>query len=159
MRASPQEVSKRYGLAQTILLFAFAAVFFLSPGSLLFVWSPAPAVGSFLCAVGIVLIVLAFLSLRGTIQIAPEPRPGRQLVQQGVYKFLRHPIYTGIIFCVLGLWLKTPGAWVALAGVIVIFFLVMKVRVEEELLRAVYPEYSEYRARTWGLFPGVRSWS
>jgi len=35
----------------------------------------------------------------------------------------------------------------------VIVFLAVKVRLEEELLLARYPEYATYRARTWGLIP------
>ena len=156
MQPTPQQVSQRYAFAQTILLCAFAVVAVFLPGPLLFFFGIAISVGNFLCFIGILVIVLAFISLRGTIQIAPEPRAGKQLVQKGIYRYLRHPIYTGIIFCAVGLWLKKPGAWMAVAGVIVIVFLVMKVRVEEELLRAVYPDYPQYKARTSGLFPGLR---
>ncbi len=56
----------------------------------------------------------------------------------------------------VGLWLKKPGDWVAVAGPVVIIFLAAKVWVEEGLLGVRYPDYAEYKTRTWGLFPGVR---
>jgi len=37
----------------------------------------------------------------------------------------------------------------------VIIFLFFKARFEEELLLAAYPGYAAYRAKTWGLLPGL----
>lgn len=98
------------------LLIGFAAIVFLSPGVYLFVSAIADSAGNALCAVGILVIILVFVSLRNTIQIAPEPRPDKQLVETGVYRYLRHPIYTGIVLCTIGLFFKKPTAWVAVAG-------------------------------------------
>ena len=151
-----RQTSKGYAWAQTILLVLFAAAVLLSPISYLFEWPNARLAGNILGMAGVLLIAFAFLSLRGAIQIAPEPKGGAQLVETGVYKYLRHPIYTGIIFCVIGLFLRQPSIAVAFATAIVIIFLFFKARFEEKLLLAVYPDYAAYRSRTWGLFPGLR---
>ena len=150
-----ERTSKRYAVAQTVLLILFAAVVFLSPRNYLFASARDAIAGDVLGAVGVLLIVFAFASLGGAIQIAPEPKRGAQLVETGVYKYLRHPIYTGIIFCVIGLFLRQPSIWVAVASAMVIIFLLFKARFEEKLLLAVYPGYAAYRSRTWGLFPGL----
>lgn len=150
-----RQTSKGYAFAQTILLILFAAAVLLSPKSYLFDAPNARVAGNFLGAAGVLLIVFAFLSLRGAIQIAPEPKPGAKLVESGVYKYLRHPIYTGIVFCVIGLFLRTPTIWIGLANAVVIVFVFFKARFEEKLLLAVYPDYGAYRSRTWGLFPGL----
>ena len=42
-------------------------------------------------------------------------------------------------------------AWIAIT---IIFFL-LKVRVEEKLLLARYPEYAEYKRGAWGIIPGI----
>ena len=151
-----QRISQRYAIAQTILLIVFAAVVFWSPRDYLFLSGSSVIAGNVLCGVGLLVIVLAFASLRGAIQIAPEPKRGAQLVESGVYKYLRHPIYTGIISCVIGLFLRQPTIWLAVAAAIVIIFLFLKARLEEKLLLAVYPGYAVYRSRTWGLLPGLR---
>jgi protein-S-isoprenylcysteine O-methyltransferase Ste14 len=133
----------------------FAAVEFLSPRDYLFVSASGVIAGNVLCGVGLLVIALAFASLRSAIQIAPEPKPGAQLVETGVYKYLRHPIYSGIIFCVVGLFLRQPTVWMAIAVAMVIIFLFFKARLEEKLLLSVYPGYATYRSRTWGLLPGL----
>jgi protein-S-isoprenylcysteine O-methyltransferase Ste14 len=148
--------SKYYALAQTALLILFGFAVLMSPRNHTFVWASAVIIGNVLCGVGLVIIALAFASLRGAIQIEPEPKPGAQLVETGVYKYLRHPIYTGIIFCVIGLFFRQPSIWVAVTGALVIILLFFKVRFEEKLLLAVYPGYADYRRKTWGLFPGLR---
>lgn len=151
-----QQASKRYALAQMALLSIFAVVFFLSPREYLFISASAAIAGNILCAVGVLIMILAFASLRDATRIAPEPRAGKQLVETGVYKYLRHPIYSGILLCAAGLFLKKPTAWVAGAGAVLIVFLFFKVRFEEKRLLAVYPGYAGYRSRTWGLLPGLR---
>jgi len=151
-----ERTSKCYAAAQTVLFLLFTAAVFLAPGGYLFTSGGSKTAGNILGAVGVVLFVLGFASLRGAIQIAPEPKRGAQLVETGVYRYLRHPIYTGIIFCAIGLFLRQPTIWVAVAGVIVIIFLFFKARFEEKLLLATYPGYAAYRGRTWGLLPGLR---
>ena len=151
-----RRASELYGFAQTAILILFAAVVFLSPKAYLFISPAAFTVGSVFCGLGILVMLPALAALRGTIQIAPEPKAGKQLVERGVYRYLRHPIYTGIILCAAGFFLRQPTLWVAVASAVVIVFLAVKVRFEEKLLQATYPGYAEYRRRAWGLFPGFR---
>src|SRR5207249_2919216 len=62
---------------------------------------------------------------------------------------LRHPIYTAILLLAIGLFLRKPTATIAATGAAVVVFLMIKVRFEEQLLLARYPEYAGYRNRTW----------
>lgn len=101
-------------------------------------------------------MVSALISIRGSIQIAPAPRDDAELVTRGVYAWFRHPIYTAIVILVLGLFLRKPTLPVAIAALIVIAYLVIKIRIEERLLLSRYPEYGEYRTRTFGLLPWFR---
>jgi protein-S-isoprenylcysteine O-methyltransferase Ste14 len=156
LTSQTKRTSKLFGHAQTTLVSGFAVVIFLSPNTRLFVSPTTAGVGGVLCAVGVLVIFLAFYSLGDAIQIAPEPLPGKQLVEKGLYKYLRHPIYTGILLCVVGFILKKPSIYVLVAGAVVILFLFFKVRFEEKLLGATYPGYAQYRSRTWGLLPGLR---
>jgi len=89
------------------------------------------------------------------IQVAPEPRAGGHLVTSGIYTYLRHPIYTAILILVAGLFLRKPTAFMGLVSAITIIFFLLKVRVEEKLLLARYPEYGEYKRRAWGIIPGI----
>jgi protein-S-isoprenylcysteine O-methyltransferase Ste14 len=60
------------------------------------------------------------------------------------------------VLLVLGLFLRKPTLLVAIGGAVIVVFLAFKVRLEEQLLRAAYPEYAAYRSRTWGLIPWFR---
>ena len=155
MTDNTHQMSKTYGTMQTVLLCAFA-VAFLVDGPWLLAPGLPNTVGSVLCAIGLALLLSAILSLRRVIQIEPEPKAEGQLVTRGVYRWLRHPIYTAIVILVIGLFLRKPTALVAIAGAIVVIFLIVKVRFEERLLRARYPDYAAYQSRTWGIIPWRR---
>jgi len=143
--------SRVYGAAQTILLFGYAAVGLFLSGPPLFQSATGAAVGNALWIIGLIMIFAAFFSLRRVIQIDPEPKTGGHLVTSGIYQWFRHPIYTGILFVVAGLFLRKPTLGLGIASAVVIIFLLLKASFEEKLLAARYPEYSAYRARTWGL--------
>jgi len=138
--------SKNYGFAQTAILCVYTAVFFFLPGTLLH--SPMPKPGIVLCAVGLLIILLAFLSLRGVIQIEPEPKAEGHLVSSGIYKYIRHPIYTGMVILVCGLFLRRPALFITIASAVVIVFLIVKSRFEEQLLQQKYANYADYKKHT-----------
>jgi len=79
-----------------------------------------------------------------------------ELIERGPYRYIRHPIYTGLLLAFLGTALKL-GDWrglVALAIVFVSFW--RKLRLEERWLGEQFGErYAAYRQRTRALIPGV----
>lgn len=83
----------------------------------------------------------------------PRPREQGTLVESGAYRWVRHPIYTGLILGALGLAIITPwaGSFVAVALLAVV--LDLKRRREEVWLAERYPEYASYTARTRALIP------
>ena len=151
------EASRLYAIAQTVLLVLFAAAFVSDAGPLLLPPGGVPgAVGMVLSVAGLALLLAALPALGRAIQIAPRPRADAHLVTSGVYRFFRHPIYTAIVVLVVGLFLRKPTLPVAAAAAVVIAYLAVKVRFEERLLLARYPEYAEYRTKAWGLVPWPR---
>jgi protein-S-isoprenylcysteine O-methyltransferase Ste14 len=149
--------SQAYGAGQSTLLCVFALVVMFDPSSALFDGSTARMIGLILSAAGLVVMAAAFLVIRRVIQIAPEPRADAHLITGGIYGWLRHPIYTGMLLVVVGLFLRRPTTAIAVTGAVVIALLFAKVSYEETLLLARYPEYGQYRMRTWGLLPPFRS--
>jgi len=92
-----------------------------------------------------------FFTVRVTIQA------DQRLVDQGPYRWLRHPSYTGAWAGFLGLGLVT-GNWPAVLvwAVLPSFPLLRRIRVEESALAAHFGEtYEAYRRRTWRLIPWV----
>jgi protein-S-isoprenylcysteine O-methyltransferase Ste14 len=145
-----------YAVVQSALFLLFAAVYLFVAGPRL--WPPVGVVvaGDALCVLGLALMALALGTIRDNIQIAPEPKAGAHLVTTGVYARLRHPIYTGIVVTIVGLLVRRPALVPALVAAAVVGFLAFKTRYEESRLLARYPEYADYRRRSWGLLPWPR---
>jgi protein-S-isoprenylcysteine O-methyltransferase Ste14 len=79
-----------------------------------------------------------------------------ELIRSGPYRWLRHPIYTGLLLMYLGVAVVT-GEWLAAAGfAVAVSAYWRKIRIEETTLDAAFgPSYSEYRRTTWALIPGL----
>jgi len=151
-----ETTSRRWGTAQTILLTAYAAAVVFDPTPMLFLSAASALAGSLLCTAGVLLLLTAIVTLRRVVQVAPAPREGGSLVTAGPYRWLRHPIYTAFVTIVIGLFFRRPTIVSAVAALLAIVFLLAKVRVEERFLSARYPDYAEYKRRTWGVIPGIR---
>jgi protein-S-isoprenylcysteine O-methyltransferase Ste14 len=101
--------------------------------------------GQFLC-------VVALLQLGRSLSVMPE---ARRLVTAGLYSRVRHPLYLAEAIATLGVLLQHRSL-VALALIAVQFgFQLWRMREEEKVLEAAFPEYSAYRRRTARLLPGV----
>ena len=83
-------------------------------------------------------------------------QPGHRLMTSGVYGFIRHPSYLGLLVESLGWALAfRSGIGVLLAALSIPLFLA-RIRAEESLLRSEFGrDYDVYRDRTWRLIPGV----
>lgn len=83
-------------------------------------------------------------------------KDGHELVERGPYRFVRHPIYTGLLLALLG---TAAGRDSLLAfvgfGLVAVGFTI-KFREEEKLLTGHFgAQYTEYAARVKGLIPFV----
>ena len=85
----------------------------------------------------------------------PFPRPveGGTQAMQGPYRWVRHPIYSGIVLSAAG-WALAWQSWIgALMAAALLVFFDMKARGEERWLAQAYPGYAEYKRRTRKLVP------
>jgi len=87
--------------------------------------------------------------------IAPVPNQRAKLVTSGLYRFVRHPIYTGVLCAAFGAALAHGNPIVIAIAVLFIPFFTLKSMYEERLLRAAYPDYDDYARRTSRFFPGL----
>jgi protein-S-isoprenylcysteine O-methyltransferase len=84
-------------------------------------------------------------------------QPGHRIVQSGPYRWLRHPSYTGIVVCFIGVGLAMYN-WLSLVAVLapVAAAIVYRISVEERMLEQEFgAEYADYRRRTHRLIPGI----
>lgn len=109
-----------------------------------------------LAGAGVALGLWALASNRpGNFNIRPTPRPGGRLVQQGPYRWVRHPMYTAVIAFGLGCAgaASTPWAWLGLVALVAV--LLKKAALEERWMTEVHADYATYRSRTHRLLPGI----
>ncbi|MCA1736245.1 MAG: 2-amino-4-hydroxy-6-hydroxymethyldihydropteridine diphosphokinase [Actinobacteria bacterium] len=85
----------------------------------------------------------------------PTPREA-QLAARGVYRFVRHPMYAGIVLLFAGTALLVGSVWAGVVAVVTAIFFWFKGGFEEKRLRIVYAAYDEYRKQVRGrLIPGI----
>jgi protein-S-isoprenylcysteine O-methyltransferase Ste14 len=122
-----------------------------SPGLLYLRWAIALILG----LVASLLLLKGLLDLGRNLTPLPYPRDDGQLVQTGVYGFVRHPLYSGLIFAAVG-WAVFQFSLSHLVATAILFtFFDTKARREETWLTEKYPEYSDYQQRVKKLIPGV----
>jgi protein-S-isoprenylcysteine O-methyltransferase Ste14 len=126
-------------------------------------WIPRPApfpygvrlAGVALTALGIGFSIWARMTLGSNWGMPMTLREKPELITGGPYAFVRHPIYTGIIFAMLGTGL-TVGAWWFFVLLIAFgYFLISAHREEKDMLQNFPDAYPAYRARTKRLIPFV----
>jgi protein-S-isoprenylcysteine O-methyltransferase Ste14 len=109
-----------------------------------------------LIAAGLAFSVWARHSLAGNWSGSVVVKEGHELVQSGPYRWIRHPIYTGLILMIIGTGLASGRMHGLLAFPIASIGLWLKSRVEERWMEAQFGErYAAYRARSWALIPLV----
>lgn len=107
-----------------------------------------------LVIVGLALCIWARRILGSNWSGSVTLKEGHELVQSGPYRWIRHPIYTGILLMILGTGLASGRVHGLLAFPIALTALWLKSRVEERWMGQEFQErYGAYRQRSWALIP------
>lgn len=113
--------------------------------------------GAILVVLGSIIRVIAIRALGRFFTTRVRLHEGQTLIQEGFYKYVRHPAYTGVLLAVLGC--ITLFASLLGFGAFVLLMLpamLYRIRVEEAALTAQFgDEYTEYCRKTKRLIPFV----
>ena len=113
-------------------------------------------IGFILILSGLAIGVVAALRLGQSLTPTPVPTSNGQLTTSGVYRYVRHPIYAGVLAIVVGLTIRS-GSWISLAVAVgTLAFFTAKAKGEEARLAERYDDYSDYAERTPRFVP--RPW-
>jgi protein-S-isoprenylcysteine O-methyltransferase Ste14 len=83
-------------------------------------------------------------------------KEGHSLVTSGPYRWVRHPIYSGMTLALIGTALASGAPYGFLGLGLILFGFLVRVHQEESLMRETFPaDYDSYRRHTARLIPGV----
>lgn len=103
--------------------------------------------------IGFVILGLSFLALGKSLTAHPIPGKNAELVTDGLYRFVKHPIYSGLILVALALTITGGFFPHILFFVALLILLNYKAKFEEELLTKTYPGYADYSKKTGRFIP------
>jgi protein-S-isoprenylcysteine O-methyltransferase Ste14 len=100
---------------------------------------------------GSLILFFAYLALRPSLRVSPIPREGAPLIVRGIYQWIRHPMYVGVLFIGAGLAIRnlsylSIGLWFLLFAV-----LAVKAKYEDDLLLKAHEDALQYQQRVRGI--------
>ena len=166
-RSRSVRVAKSHKTALETGLLVLAWVGFFVP--LLWVASPTfvfaeyqlrtgPFAAGVICLwIGLWVFLRSHADLGTNWSVTLEVREEHRLITHGVYRWVRHPMYSALVLYAVGQALVIPN-WVAGPANLIAFALLfaLRVRAEERMMVDEFgAEYATYSARTKRLVPGV----
>lgn len=113
-----------------------------------FDWARNLAIAMYFLA--ILIFAFAAQALQPSLRINPIPKPGAPLITNGIYKYLRHPMYFAVMVISTALLIQKLNLvsflfWIALGTNMSI-----KARYEDSLLRDIHASAKKYQENTLG---------
>lgn len=104
---------------------------------------------------GILVILSAIYTLRKSLSPFPTPKKEGVLTTSGLYMYIRHPIYTGILLFTFGYGLYSENTLRLVISLVLLILFLYKAKYEETLLVRKFPDYQKDRSTTKMFVPGV----
>lgn len=117
---------------------------------------PVIAAGAVMFGVGGCFGIAGVFVLGRNLTPYPQPREGSELVQHGIFAWVRHPLYTSVMLASLGWALIWQSVVSLVAALVLIPFFHAKARREERWLRERFAGYEDYARRVPRFIPRVR---
>jgi protein-S-isoprenylcysteine O-methyltransferase Ste14 len=118
----------------------------------------------------IFLFLGAYLVIAGAIMLRKGGKPSKsrdeetlfefektsQLVDTGIFKYIRHPLYSSLLFLTWGILLKNPDIWLIVAAVVSSIFLYLTAISDEKECIAYFGEkYRQYMKMSKRFIPYI----
>lgn len=157
-RSAQMPVLKRAVKTVKILVLVFLVIQTLFLNILPILKEPAvlKAAGTILYFAGLVIAILGRVQLGANWANLEDYQilSNQNLVQSGIYRYIRHPIYAGDLLLVFGLELAL-NSWLVLGAVGLALVVFRQTLAEERILSQTFSGYGAYRRRTKMFIPFV----
>lgn len=104
-------------------------------------------------AFGILMILISMLQLNKNLSPFPSPKKQTRLITTGLFDYIRHPIYSGIIITAIFFALYFNSGYKILISLLLLWLFYHKSVYEEKKLLEKFPEYESYKLTTGRFFP------
>lgn len=102
---------------------------------------------------GILISGITILQMNKSLSPFPSPVTGGKLITSGIFKWVRHPIYTGLMLFFFAYALFSGSGGKLLVAILIAVLFYFKSRYEESQLEKTYPNYPFYKHHTGRFFP------
>ncbi len=111
-------------------------------------------IGLSISIIGAIIACTSRFTLGKNWSLSIQRKEDHELIKDGIYKFVRHPIYTGLLLLFIGNAIIV-GDYRAIIAVLIVFVsLWLKLKKEEKLLMEIFgTKYIEYKNKTKALIP------
>lgn len=113
--------------------------------------------GFILFLLGGILVLISLLQLNKNLSPFPTPKADAALIQTGLYKYIRHPIYTSILILLLGYSIYQNSFYKLMITAVLGVLFYFKSKYEEKQLALKFPEYLVYKNKTGRFLPKIFS--
>ena len=139
-------------------VFGFLGLIYLMAvleSTLLFESRASKALGMFVAIIGVVTISMSFRVLSGMEFLGlKKQKTELTLVTTGMHSKVRHPIYTGTILILIGMFLYHPTDIALVTDLIIFIYLPLGIYFEEsKLIKTFGDEYLAYKKRVPSIIP------
>jgi protein-S-isoprenylcysteine O-methyltransferase Ste14 len=110
-------------------------------------------IGWIVASVGLLIVVIALLQLNSNLSPFPTPKDNAVLIQNGLYAWVRHPIYTGVLLLFLGYGIYLASLYKLLITFLLWLLFYFKTQYEEVQLQRKFFEYKNYKRKTGRFLP------
>ena len=148
-----KEQSTQDKIVTGLLLFFFFGWFaFMALDAVRFKWSTVPAWLQVPGALGVlVTCYIGYLTLRentfAALVVKVQKERAQKVITTGPYRYVRHPMYAGMIFYLFCAPLLFGSWWGLLWGCVLLGLFVIRIMIEERTLREKLQGYNEYAKR------------
>ncbi len=145
------------GIASTMTAMSVWSVVLAAFGpAILGTWNTpiwAHDLGWILYGISILLVVTAQHQMGQTWRMGATPSPD-QFVSQGIFNWIRHPIYTGMCGILLGYLCLVPSPWLVMGFLQFVWLVIMQSQLEERALIEQFGEsYRSYMSTVGSFLP------
>lgn len=105
--------------------------------------------------VGFFIIAISIFQLRKQLSPFPSPREGGKLIISGIFKYIRHPIYSGLLLLFFGFAFYQGSFYKMIIAFLLLILFYYKSIYEEKQLSHKFKNYVNYRKDAGRFLPKI----